>query len=300
MTIVPYRHAVSAALAFVIVMGTGGLHAQGVTDYKPGEGGGPITGSASVGDAEDASVWNEKRATGPPAAEARSATKATEPEPPKGDTTTNDRATSRLGDYGGLASKNAFVSVEVLKSILPQDKDYFPKVSTWGEYSVRVRNLTEEPIRVISFKIVDKGGVFVNPAFTAVELLKQSTHAEAYASAIAIEAVPLAAVELAAAAPTAAAAAAPLIGFLPYLGLLTPLFHASQADDFNAFNRTFNERALKNATLDRDGETTGSVFFPLVKEPRAFVLEYEREGKVERLRITLNGGIARPPAIPAQ
>jgi len=301
MTIVPYRHAVSAALAFVIITGTGGLHAQAVTDYKPGEDEGPITGSANVGDAKDAAVWNEKRATGTPAAEARSATKAMEPEPPKGYTTANDRATSRLGNYGGLASKNAFVSVEVLKSILPQDKDYFPKVSTWGEYSVRVRNLTEEPIRVISFKMVDKGGVFVNPALTAMELLKPATHAGAYANAIAIEAGPIAAAEVAAMmAPTAAAAAAPLIGFIPYIGLFTPWFAAKQADDLNDFSRTFNERALKNASLDRDGETTGSVFFPLVKEPRAFVLEYEREGKVERLRITLNGGIARPPAIPAQ
>ena len=57
---VPYRHTVSAALAFVIVTGTGGLHAQGVTDYKPGEGGGPITGSASGGDVKDAAPTLER------------------------------------------------------------------------------------------------------------------------------------------------------------------------------------------------------------------------------------------------
>ncbi len=54
MITVPYRHTVSAALALVIATGTAGLHAQGVTDYKPGEGGGPVTGSASGGAAKDA------------------------------------------------------------------------------------------------------------------------------------------------------------------------------------------------------------------------------------------------------
>ncbi len=47
MNAVFYCHAASAALAFSVVTGTGSLHAQGVTDYKPGEDGGPITGSAS-------------------------------------------------------------------------------------------------------------------------------------------------------------------------------------------------------------------------------------------------------------
>ena len=47
MNAIPYRHAASAALAFSIVTWAVSLHAQGVTDYKPGEGGGPITGSAS-------------------------------------------------------------------------------------------------------------------------------------------------------------------------------------------------------------------------------------------------------------
>ena len=60
MTIVPYRHAVSAALAFVIITGTGGLHAQAVTDYKPGEDEGPITGSAGVGEAKDAAPTLER------------------------------------------------------------------------------------------------------------------------------------------------------------------------------------------------------------------------------------------------
>ena len=54
MITVSYRHAVSAALALMIATGTGGLRAQGVTDYKPGEGGGPITGSASGSNAKDA------------------------------------------------------------------------------------------------------------------------------------------------------------------------------------------------------------------------------------------------------
>ena len=53
MITVPYRHTLSAALAIVIITGTGSLHAQGITDYKPGEGGGPITGSASGGDVKD-------------------------------------------------------------------------------------------------------------------------------------------------------------------------------------------------------------------------------------------------------
>ncbi|MFA5912826.1 MAG: CsgG/HfaB family protein [Burkholderiales bacterium] len=47
MTRFPYRHAVPVALAAAIFTGIGTTYAQGVTDYKPGEGGGPITGSAS-------------------------------------------------------------------------------------------------------------------------------------------------------------------------------------------------------------------------------------------------------------
>ena len=47
MTRLPYRHALPVALAAAIFTGVGGVYAQGVTDYKPGEGGGPITGSAS-------------------------------------------------------------------------------------------------------------------------------------------------------------------------------------------------------------------------------------------------------------
>ncbi len=60
MITVPYRHTVSAALALVIATGTAGLHAQGVTDYKSGEGGGPVTGSASGGAAKDAAPTLER------------------------------------------------------------------------------------------------------------------------------------------------------------------------------------------------------------------------------------------------
>lgn len=60
MITVPYRHTVSAALTIVIAAGTGGLYAQGITDYKPGEGGVPITGSASGAATNDAAPTLER------------------------------------------------------------------------------------------------------------------------------------------------------------------------------------------------------------------------------------------------
>jgi len=54
MNTVSYRRTVSVVLAFLIATGTGGLHAQGITDYKPGKGGSPVTGPASDGAVKDA------------------------------------------------------------------------------------------------------------------------------------------------------------------------------------------------------------------------------------------------------
>jgi virginiamycin B lyase len=60
MTTISRRCSIVSMFAVVFARNSGMLRAQGLTDYKPGEGGGPITGSASGGEAASAAPTRER------------------------------------------------------------------------------------------------------------------------------------------------------------------------------------------------------------------------------------------------
>ena len=60
MTTISRRRSIVSVFAVVFARESGMLRAQGLTDYKPGEGGGPITGSASSGEAASAAPTLER------------------------------------------------------------------------------------------------------------------------------------------------------------------------------------------------------------------------------------------------
>jgi len=66
---------------------------------------------------------------------------------------------------------------------------------------------------------------------------------------------------------------------------------SGEADETIAYAKELSKRALSSGTtIDKDAVARGSVFFPFIEKPRAFVLEYtSTEGTPRHLRMNIAG-----------
>jgi len=155
---------------------------------------------------------------------------------------------------------------------------------------VRVRNVSNEPLRIRDIRFVDANGTFVNSASSASDLTKQPNYRGEY---------------LADTAVTMAPTAAGMIGggavFMPLaiIGLAVNLFSgfraAEDADDEKRLAALFSKQSLQSVLLDQKGEATGLAFLPLIQNPRLLALEYEHEGRVKYLRLPIPSVTTVPP-----
>lgn len=209
----------------------------------------------------------------------------------------DDPATSQLSaeakaklktfDYSGLSANDKNVSATVTQSILPGDPKYFLRNTSWAEYVIELRVLAPT-LTLKEFRMIGASGTYINSASSFQELDKTpSVQGETIemltvtggAMAVGTGAALMGSVAL---APVAIFAAPVIIG--AYF-----INKSGEADETVAYAKELSSRALNSGTtIDKDAVTRGSVFFPFVEKPRAFVLEYTTtEGTPRQLRINI-------------
>jgi archaellum component FlaG (FlaF/FlaG flagellin family) len=176
--------------------------------------------------------------------------------------------------YSHLTAADKDVTLEIVSTTLPGDKDYIPRNDNWVQYSIHIKNTGSTPVHLVNAHLVDGNGVYRDQPKTIEE-----TYASPGMSGTA-----------------AATAGLGVVGqiaglFIPYAGTAAGLAGAAQgpmeADAQRKFAAELKDRILPAETLDPGGEATGVYLFPIVYKPRALVIEYTVDGASRSLRMPL-------------
>lgn len=203
------------------------------------------------------------------------------------------QAIARL-DHTGKQAANADLSVRVVRSVLPGSPDYFPKEASWAEYVLEFRTF-DRPIRLMTGTLVSPQGEAFPPAMHSLELSKAPNQTMEQAKSVGIMTGSMAA---------GLATGIPLVGPLIMLGhsFRAPMKARSATKYQEAFAAKIKENMSR---LDSHAMTTFSVFFPMVNNARAIVVEYEYTDGGSgggRLEVPLSGEMTQsaPPTAVAE
>jgi hypothetical protein len=195
-----------------------------------------------------------------------------------------DRAKLKVYDYTGLRAGDKHVSIGFVQSILPGDPNYFPTNPSWAEYVIEARVLSDS-ITLKNFRLVGASGMYVDPAQSSAEIAKRPSIQGEVVEGLAVTAV------AAGAATGAAMATASVVGILAAPVIIGGYYayKAGTIDSAIEYDKEFARRVPHiGSTVDKNSVMRGSVFFPLLENPRAFVLEYAAaDGATRQLRIDI-------------
>lgn len=208
----------------------------------------------------------------------------------------------------GISSRDEAISVALTHVIIPNGPGAWVKDARWDEYVIKVQNLTGSPMTVERVRILDPRGVYIDSGVDPSQLEKVSeTMARIYKDAgiqFAIGMAP-AAVGGAALAAGSIGTAAGALALAPVAMIAAPIYffgkqHADQKDK-EAIEAGFHRRRLNNSTtLAGNATIIGSVFFPMVPNPRSLAVEYRMGNTLRTIELPteekLKGLHVAPPA----
>jgi len=204
----------------------------------------------------------------------------------------------------GLKMKKSSFELVINHIITPNGPGSWVKDAPWVEYVVTARNLSKKiNISVLKFSIIDFRGVYVNSGVNPSQLQKKSEelmeHYKAIGISGAITVAPsvLGSVALSAGSLTAAGAA---VALAPVALLAGPAslgyYWLKRTKDRENILAEFNKRRFpEGVILSLGGQVVGSVFFPLIHNPKALVVEIRRgSANIESLKISLEASSYQP------
>lgn len=183
-----------------------------------------------------------------------------------------------------LAARSEELEVKLHHVIVPDGPGSWVQGAKWNEWMVSVRNLTEADLQIMTISVIDPRGAYVHARYGISPLeLEQETEriVQTYGQT--------AAMMVAGPAIGQAVGQAVLAtgSFVPYYGAnllimgIGPMQAYMQAKDREAIGAEFGKRRLPlPLELSGSGNIKGSVFLPLVPQPRALVITY-RKSRVE-------------------
>lgn len=190
-------------------------------------------------------------------------------------------------DYSGLTASDKNVTATVVQSILPGDPQYFLRNTAWAEYVIEIRVLAQT-LTVKDFRMIGASGTYIKSASSFTELDNTPTVQGETMEMFAV--VGGAGAITTGAALTGSLAMAPIAIFAAPVILAGYFIHKSgEADETIAYAKELSKRALSSGTtIDKEAAMRGSVFFPFIDKPRAFVLEYTAtDGTPRQLRLSM-------------
>jgi hypothetical protein len=193
-------------------------------------------------------------------------------------------------NYAGSAARNGDVSVRIVRSILPGDPGYFPKVGAWAEYVFEVQTFGS-PLKLQGASIVTREGTPASIARSSSELVEVPSFAQEYAQQAGV-------LTAATIGGTALAfAGIPFIGPVIMLGALA--LGPMNADAKMEYERQFRTKMRADLShMEPNGKVVVSGFFPLIKDARSIVVDYATGagfGQPARIEIPLARGSAPSP-----
>lgn len=199
----------------------------------------------------------------------------------------------------GISSKDDNLSVTLNYLILPNGLGAWVKGARWDEYVLTVRSICNKALTVEKIRLIDPRGLYIESGADPEQLETLSEAlAEQYKDigiSVAIWAVPSALVGVAIATTsigTAVGVATAAAVLAPVVLVAAPIYyfgkqHAKQQDK-EAIQRELTRRRLSTFTLSGNATITGSVFYPIIPNPKALVVDYRIGSEMKVLEISLD------------
>lgn len=186
----------------------------------------------------------------------------------------------------GISAQDNNVMVSLDYIVYPNGPGSWVKDARWHEYIITIRNIAGKPVSVEAVRIIDPRGIYINQG-EGVGPLEAAT--ESLMSIYKDVGINMAAT---ASGLSAVYTAAPLSA-IPFLGPLVSMGGAAvqnrktqvAAKDAQNIQDEFIRRRLLTPTMAADATITGSVFFPIIPNPKMLVIDYRvgTEGKTVQL-----------------
>jgi hypothetical protein len=191
-----------------------------------------------------------------------------------------------------FTDNNLSVSINYL--IIPDGPGAWVKGARWDEYVLTSRNMSDKPLTVENIRLVDPRGLYI---MSGVDPDQLETLSETLAGQYKDVGISVA-IGIAPAVVTGVAVGAGAIGtavgaaaLAPVALIAAPIYYFSkqQSDlrDKENIRKEFTRRQLTTFTLSGNATISSSVFFPIVPNPKALVVDYRVGSDMKVLEISL-------------
>lgn len=198
----------------------------------------------------------------------------------------------------GIHNESEHLSFTLNHLILPDGRGAWVKSAKWDEYLLTIQNQAEKTLTIQGFWIVDYRGLHLASSQSPARLQSVSeVLAEEYESVQLKTALGVA--TAAASSTLISGGAVATTGTIAALGPLALLalpifpfveFKKRQAEELekNQIQRSFDHRKVISNKYEPNVILQGSLFFPVVPNPRMMVVEYTTGGKDYKLTLPLD------------
>lgn len=187
----------------------------------------------------------------------------------------------------GISASDENLNVTLGQLILPNGIGAWVKDAPWDEYVLTVRNVSDKRLNILSVRLIDPGGKYINsnddPSGLERESKKLASEYKAAGITMAAAAAPsivigVGVTTMSLGAITTAATVAPVAAVGAPIAYM--MHRVQKTKNKERIEEEFAKRKLLSSgalTLSGDATITGSVFFPLVPNPKALVIDYKIE-----------------------
>jgi len=188
----------------------------------------------------------------------------------------------------GITAFNTEISASVVGLIIPGSKESWLKNAPWDEYIVTIENRSEKPFVVLKTYLIDPRSVQIDGTLSPSEIEKLnkvlSDEYKKIGIAVAISVAP------AVVFITTGSLGVLALGPLALIAGPAYYFGKTWRDTKNKekVETEFNKRRFQPPfKQDANSKSSGSIFFPIVPNPKSLVIEYRKDGNDKTLEVSL-------------
>jgi hypothetical protein len=188
----------------------------------------------------------------------------------------------------GISCSDKNFSVTLNYVIKPDGPGSWAKGAKWDEYVLTVRNTSSKSATVENIRLVDSKGLHIASGVNPTQLEGESDRmAQAYQNTATQMAV-----NSALSKALATTSASSLGSVVPMASQLSAIYsmnsQQTQFKDQESIRNEFSRRQLTTFTLAGNSTISGSVFFPVIPNPRALAIEYRVGNEMKALEAPLD------------
>lgn len=199
----------------------------------------------------------------------------------------------------GLTAASDGLGLVLTHVIAPNGPGAWVKDAQWHEYAVTVRNLSDRPLTVERVRLIDPRGLYIDASVNPLQLERTSDTLATQYKDVAMAAAPgvVGASTLIGAGALISVMAPPAaLVTLPAYGVYKVNKAHRTAEEHEQLERELARRQLPGFTLAGHATVSGSMFYPIVPNPRSLAVEYRVGREVKELLLPLATRSPEPPA----